>query len=113
MKASELEISAEGKIPELAVVRDVRVSYVLDAEGKKTHKVDFVRYDCANPDNYANFTIKVANKTPIVTKEMIEMSDEPIFIAIPVNEVVIKPYKIEYGIAKVSIIAPFVKLAEN
>lgn len=113
MKASALQVSAVGIIPDIAVVKDVRVSYVMDAEGKKTDKVEAVRYDCVNPDNFSTFTLKVETTRPIVTKEILEASEEPIYIAIPVSEVVIRPYAIEFGKAKVSIIASHVKLAEN
>lgn len=113
MKASELEISAVGIIPDVAVVKNVRVSNVLDAEGKKTDKVESVRYDCVNPDNFTTFTVKVETTRPVVTKEILETAEEPIYISIPVEEVVIRPYEISYGNAKVSIVAPYVKLAEN
>lgn len=113
IKASELQVSAVGIIPDIAVVKDVRASYVLDAEGKKTDKVDVLRYDCVNPDNFSSFTLKVGTTRPVVTKEIIEASEEPIFISIPVSETVIKPYEIAYGVAKVSVIAPYVKLVEN
>lgn len=113
MKASELEVSAVGIIPEIAVVKNVRVSNVLDAEGKKTDKVEAVRYVCVNPDNFSMFTLKVETTRPVVTKEILEASEEPVYIMIPVSEVVIRPYAIEYGNAKVSVIAPYVKLAEN
>ena len=113
IKASALQESAEGIIPEVAALRNVRISNVLGSEGKKTDKVEIVRYDCVNPDNFSTFTIKVETTRPVVTKEILDESDEPIYIAIPVAEVVIRPYSIEYGNAKVSIIAPYVKLAEN
>lgn len=113
MKASELEVSAVGKISDIAVLKNVRVSNVMDAEGKKTDKVEAVRYDCVNPENFSTFTIKVETTRPVVTKEILEASEEPVYITIPVSEVMIRPYSIEYGKAKVSIIAPYVKLAEN
>lgn len=113
IKASELEISAVGIIPDVAVLKNVRVSNVMDAEGKKTDKVEAVRYDCVNPENFSTFTIKVETTRPVVTKEILEASEEPIYISIPVEEVVIRPYEISYGNAKVSIVAPYVKLAEN
>ncbi len=113
MKASALQVSAEGIIPDVAVVKNVRISNVMDAEGKKTDMVEAIRYDCVNTDNFSTFTLKVETTHPIVTKEMLEASEEPIYIAIPVSEVVIRPYSIEYGNAKVSIIAPYVKLAEH
>lgn len=113
MKASDLEVSAVGIIPEIAVVKNVRISNILDAEGKKTDKVEVVRYDCVNPDNFSMFTLKVETTRAVVTKEILEASEEPIYISIPVADVVIRPYEISYGNAKVSIIAPYVKLAEN
>ncbi len=113
MKASALEVPATGIIPDIAVVKNIRISNVLDAEGKKTDKVEAVRYDCVNPDNFTTFTVKVETTRPVVTKEILETSEEPIYIAIPVSEVVIRPYAIEFGKAKVSIVAPYVKLAEN
>ncbi len=113
MKASALQISAVGIIPEIAVVKNVRISNILDAEGKKTEKVETVRYDCVNPDNFSTFTIKVETTRAVVTKEILEASEEPIYISIPVEEVAIRPYEISYGNAKVSIVAPYVKLVEN
>lgn len=74
MKASEFEVSAIGIIPEIAVVKNVRISNVLDEEGKKAEKVDVVRYDCVNPDNFSTFTLKVEATRPVVTKEMLEAS---------------------------------------
>ena len=113
MKASELEVTAVGKISDIAVLKNVRVSNVMDAEGKKTDKVEAVRYDCVNPENFSTFTIKVETTRPVVTKEILEASEQPIYISIPVEEVVIRTYEISYGNAKVSIVAPYVKLAEN
>ena len=74
MKASELEISAVGIIPEVAVIRNVRISNTLDDEGKKTEKIEAVRYDCVNPDNFSTFTIKVETTRPVVTKEILDAS---------------------------------------
>lgn len=113
MKAFELEVSADGIIPEVAVVSNVRISNVIGAEGKRTDKVEAVRYDCVNPDNFSTFTLKVEATRPVVTKEILEATEEPVYISIPVDAVAIRPYAIEYGQAKVSIIAPYVKLAEN
>lgn len=113
MKVTALEVPASGIIPELAVVKNVWISNALDAEGKKTEKVDVVRYDCVNPDNFSVFTLKVESTRPVVTKEILEASEEAVYIEIPVSETVIRPYEIAYGTAKVSIVAPYVKLAEN
>lgn len=113
IKASALQVSAVGIIPEVAVVRNVRLSYVMDTDGKKTEKVEAVRYDCVNPDNFTTFTIKVESTRPVVTKESLDASEEPVYVSIPVEEVRIRPYAIEYGKAKVTIVAPYVKLAQE
>lgn len=65
MKVTALEVPASGIIPELAVVKNVRISNALDAEGKKTEKVDAVRYDCVNPGNFSVFTLKVESTRPV------------------------------------------------
>ena len=113
MRVSELKVSAVGIIPDVAVVKNVRISNALDAEGKKTDKVEVVRYDCVNPVDYSSFTIKVETDCPVITQEMLEATEELVFISIPVDEVEIRPYEINFGRVKVSIVAPFVKLVKN
>lgn len=113
MSTSNMQISAVGIIAERVVVRDVKPVFKTDSEGKRTDIVEAIRYDCVNPNDYSTFTLKTLSIKPVITAEELEMSETPVFISIPVNDVVIKPYKIEYGIATVSIIAPYVKLASN
>ncbi|WP_419023682.1 hypothetical protein [Holdemanella sp.] len=109
IKVSMLQVPATGIIPDKAVVKSVRVSYSLDGEGKRTDKVSAIRYDCVNSTDFSTFTIKVESTKAVLTQENIEESEVPLYISIPVEQVVIKPYAIEYGIAKVSIVAPYVK----
>lgn len=113
MSISDIQISAMGLIAEIVAVRDVKPMYKSDADGKRTDTVEAIRYDCVNPNDYSTFTLKTLSVKPVITAEELEMSETPVFISIPINDVVIKPYKIEYGIATVSIIAPYVKLARN
>ena len=113
IKASELIVSAKGIIPETAVLKNVRLSNAQDAEGNRTDKVEAVRYDCVNPDNFSTFTIKVEATRPVVTKEILEASEEPVYISTPVEEATIRPYEISFGKAKVTIVAPYVGLLEN
>lgn len=110
---ANLEVSAIGKISDLLVVRRVRPTYKKDDPGKMTDLIESVRYDCVDPDNFATLTIKVIATSPVITNELIENSDEPVYISVPVDQTVIRPYEISYGKAKVSIVAPSVKLAEN
>lgn len=113
LSALAFEIPASKYLPEIAVIRDARLSKVKDASGKITDKVDCTRYDCVNPDTYEMFTIKVPGAEPVITKEDLESSTAPIFIEIPMEDVVIRPYSIEYGKANVSIIAPYVTLVKK
>lgn len=113
MAVTDLEVLAKGKISEVLVVRKVRPSYLKDAEGKITEHIDHIKYDCVDPETFASITLKVQSTRQIVTNEVIEMSDEAIYITVPVEETVIRPYDIKFGKAKVSVIVPFVKLAEN
>lgn len=113
LKISDITLSAEGIISEVVVLRDIRPSYAKDGEGNRTDVIECIRYDCVDPNNYATFTIKVESTRAIMSKEDLEASEDAIYISIPVKETLIKPYKIEYGKAEVSIVAPYVKVTEN
>lgn len=110
MKSSLLEMSAKGIVPETAVLRNVRVSKAKDADGNFTGQTEAIRYDLVDPTTFASFTVKVEEDEPVITRDELEKSDEPVFVTIPVEETVVKPYEITYGIAKVSIVAPYIKL---
>lgn len=113
ISTADILISAEGILPEIAVLKTVRPAYLLDSEGKRTDKVDFIRYECANPTDFSSFTLKVLSTKQIITAEELEDATEVVYVKIPLNEVIIKPYKIEYGIAAVSIIVPRIQLVTN
>lgn len=113
MKAKEFVITGENILPEIAVVKSVRLSYKLDEQGKKTDTIDFIRYDCINPDNYSTFTLKVESNHAVVTQEILESADEPIYISIPVSESRIRPYAISYGNVSVTVGVPYVKLVHE
>lgn len=110
MDVKDLTLIAEGKIPPQVVVRNVRKAYQTDADGNKTDTIKAVLYDCVDPVNFTTFTLKVNGSKAVITSEELEESEDVVYIEIPVELTVIKPYSIEYGKAKVSIIAPNVKL---
>lgn len=110
IKASELCISAVGYIPNVAVVRNVKLNYVKDSEGKNTNVIESTRLTCIDPETFVTFSLKTIGARVFITPEAVAESEEHIYIDIPVDETIIKPYAIEYGTAKVSIIAPYVKL---
>lgn len=84
-----------------------------DGEGKATDIVEAVRYSVVDISNYNTFTVKVMGATPVVTNEMVEQSDETIYITIPTDQTLVKPYEISYGTAKLSIQAPYVELSKG
>mgnify|MGYP004573091369 CR=1 FL=1 len=54
MEIADLEVSAEGKISEILVVKKVRPSYMKDAEGKITENIENIKYDCVAPETFAS-----------------------------------------------------------
>lgn len=113
MEIADLEVSAEGKISEILVVKKVRPSYMKDAEGKITENIENIKYDCVDPETFASVTLKVQSTRPIVTNEMIEESESVIYIKVPVSETIIRPYEINFGKAKVTVIVPYVNMEEK
>lgn len=111
IKASELKISGDGVLPETAILKKVSYMYGTDEKGMKTENVLAVRYKCINPNDFDTFTVKVEATDSIITPAELEAAEEPVFITIPVKETLIKPYKIEYGYADVTIVAPYVTRA--
>lgn len=110
MTASQFNLPAVGIIPQLAVLRDVKLSYATDAEGKRTDSVNSIRYDCVDPERFSTFTIKVETSKPVISAEELENSENMVVLELPVDEMIIKPYELAFGKAKVSIVAPYVKI---
>ena len=48
----------------------------------------------------------------MITQEALEATDTPIYLELPLDEVKVSPYKVEYGTAYLSITAPAVKLTK-
>ena len=111
ISSKDMRISAHGLIGGKAILNNVSLAYAVDGQGQRTSRVEAIRYGCTNLGDFSTFTIKVPSTEPIITAAELEAAEEPVFIEIPLDEVVIKPYKIEYGIATVSITAPYVQLA--
>lgn len=113
ISTSDIIISAEGILPEIAVLKAVRPSYLLDAEGKRTDKVDYYRMDCIDPKSYSSFTLKVLSTKEIISAEELEDATEVTYIKIPLKEVIIKIYKTEYGYCSVTLTCPRVQLVKE
>lgn len=113
MLTETLQIAGTGILPGEAIVRDIRVIYGVDGNQKKTDEIKGVRYDCISEKDFSTFAIKTISINPVITKEELEASEVPVRISIPVSETIIKPYKIEYGKALVTITAPYVRLVKQ
>ena len=105
IKTKFITIPAVDFLPSKAVLKGIRV-----LKNAETEVIDHVKYDCVNPVDFSTFTIKVPDKQPIISPEQLESATGVLYIDIPVDRVEIRPYAIEYGIAKVSIVAPEVRL---
>lgn len=112
VKVADLNVSAVGLIPQKAILRGVKVSYKQDAQGNPTETIEATRYDCVDPSNFSTFAVKVEGK-PIITAEELEAKDTPTMVEFPLEQVQVKPWKVEFGSATLSISAPSVKLITN
>lgn len=113
MKADALVMGATGLISEQLVLLDITYQYKTDEAGEKTKEVEYVKYKCIDTATYSSLMIKVKTNKPVISNADLEASEDAVYIRIPVDETLIKPYAIEYGKAKVSIIAPRVELVKT
>ena len=113
MKADALVMGATGLISEQLVLLDITYQYKTDEAGEKTKEVEYVKYKCIDTATYSSLMIKVKTNKPVISNTDLEASEDAVYIRIPVDETLIKPYAIEYGKAKVSIIAPRVELVKT
>lgn len=80
--------------------------------GKATDEVDGVNYILSDTQTYAQIRVKTQSKTPVITQDLIDAHETPFLVEVPLDETLVKPYKIEYGKVSLSIVAPYVKLVE-
>lgn len=113
MDTSAFIISGYGIISPTVVLRNVLLSYETDVDGKRTDKVVAVRYECVDTETFSAFTVKVNGSKPVITSQELDASENLVLLELPVDEVEIRPYSIEYGKVKVSILAPYVKVQRN
>ncbi|HBD01329.1 MAG TPA: hypothetical protein DC053_21450 [Lachnoclostridium sp.] len=94
------------------VLRGVKVNFRYDG-GKKTDVIDSISYYCVDPLTFNSVTFKVNTTKPVIEQDTIDKATDSIYINVPINEAIIKIYKLEFGIMSVSITVPYVKLSEN
>ena len=79
---------------------------------KATDKVLGINYVLVDPKTFTQIRVKTSATVPVVSQEQIEQSETPVLVEIPINETLVKPYKIEYGKVSLSIVAPYLKLVQ-
>lgn len=77
--------------------------------GEKTDKWTSTTICCVDTFSYATIDVKVSQHLNL-TQDEIDRSESAIYAELPLNETLVRPYAIEYGKAKLSIIAPSVKI---
>lgn len=98
-----------GDTPKLALT-DIRPCFHYDENRNRTDLVEAYNYTVTDMDTLGSFNVRVTSTTPVITTEELEEAEERVFIEFPMNETIVKPYRIEYGTATVSIVAPYAQL---
>ncbi len=113
VNASAFTIPASSALSGVAVVKGVKPIYELDSEGKRTENVIAVKYDLIDADNFNSFSVKVAGSKPVITSEELEIAQGLVLVELPVEQMKIRAYAMEYGKAKITLSAPFIKRKEK
>lgn len=92
-------------------MREVRPVFHYDENKNRTGIIEAYSYGVTNMDTLASFKVRVNSTIPVITPEELENSEEHVFIEFPMDETAITPYKLEYGIATVSIVSPYATIA--
>jgi hypothetical protein len=94
------------------VLRGVKINFRYDG-GKKTDIIDSISYSCVDPLTFNSVTFKVNTTKPVIEQDTIDKATEAIHLNIPIDEAIIKIYKLEFGMVFLSITVPFVRLSDN
>lgn len=106
-KLLEVPLSNFTENTEFAVT-SVRDNYAYE-NGVKTEKWLSTTLSCVDTVTFATIDIKVEQHINL-TQDEIDQSESTIYVEIPLEKTIVRPYAIEYGKAKLSIIAPSVKI---
>lgn len=92
------------------VPTDVRPVFHYDKEHNRTEQIEAYKYTVTDLETLSSFTVRVNSTTPVITPEELEETEERVFIEFPMNDTIVKPFRLEYSVATVSIVAPYAKL---
>jgi len=112
ISAENIEFSLSNILPgrRKFAVMEVRPVFHYDKDHNRTEQIEAYRYTVTDMDTLSSFSVRVNSTTPVITPEELEETEERVFIEFPMDETIVKPYKLEYGTATVSIVAPYAKL---
>ena len=96
---------------EEVVLKDVRLNHRYE-DGKRLEVIESISYDCVDPVTFDTFVVKVPSSVPVIDPAQLENSDEPVFAVLPLDKVVVRPYKIEFGKASLSITSPSISITK-
>lgn len=88
----------------------VRPVFHYDENRKRTDIIEGQVYSVTDLETLSAFNVRVNSTTPVITPEELEDAEERVFVEFPLEETFVRPYKLEYGVATVSITAPYAKL---
>lgn len=113
ISAQNISFTLSGILPETAkfALTGVRPVFHYDENRKRTDHIEAYIYTVTEMDTLSSFHVRVNSTTPVITPEELEEAEERVFIEFPTDETIVKPYKLEYGTATVSIVAPYAKLS--
>lgn len=112
ISAKNIEFSLSNIFPgkRKFALTEVRPVPHYDKDHKRTEQIDGFKYTVIEMETLSSISVRVNSTTPVITPEELEESEERVFIEFPMDETFVKPYRLEYGTATVSIVAPFAKL---
>lgn len=106
-KLLEMPLSAFTNNSEFAITA-VKDNFAYE-NGVKTEKWLSTTLSCVDTVSYATIDVKVPKHLEISQSE-IDQSESIICVEIPLEDTIVRPYAIEYGKAKLSIVAPSVRI---
>lgn len=82
-------------------------------DGVRTDTVIGINYDCTEMTSFSRIRLRTQETTPVIDPEVLEESSEQVVIQVPLEQLILRPVKIEYGQVTFSITAPFVRLVKD
>lgn len=98
------------EMPKLALT-DIRPCFHYDENRKRTDVIEAYSLTVTEMDTLSSFSVRVNSTTPVITPEELAEAEGRVYVEFPLDETIIRPYRLEYGTATVSIAAPYAKLA--